>query len=319
MRFPLKFLSDLLIRIYVVGFHKQGESIVLLFKNKQSGIIFYSIVIDSFMKNNVHKTIEILNYEHIDHLNILCWTHPDNDHSWGLDKLLDSKFCNKNTKFISPYGIESKNLLYEGYNTYQRRYLEKLEDNIKESNVLHEIQSVSIKQHNVIDSFEITDGINNIDVNILSLSPFSSMLLKKSSLKSGIERNDFSIVLSINIGSYKFLFTSDIMDSNIDNLNPKYFDEPLFIKIPHHGSDKSKKMIAMLKTGADKNTIAFTTRFSRQNLPKEAIVEQYKQKCNRVDYTGDSGTHIYGIIRYDVDLYGDQDVKCGHMGNARKL
>lgn len=86
--FNVSTCENLLIIIFVIGYKKRGESIVVLFLDKSSNTVIYSIIIDSFKYCNINKTIEILNSYNIESIDILCWSHPDLDHTWGIDELL---------------------------------------------------------------------------------------------------------------------------------------------------------------------------------------------------------------------------------------
>ncbi len=61
----------------------------------------YLLVIDSYEKNNVNQTLDILDKIHKKRkLDMLIWTHPHDDHSIGLEHII-SKRCDKNTKIIT--------------------------------------------------------------------------------------------------------------------------------------------------------------------------------------------------------------------------
>ncbi len=83
---------------YVIGYKKEGESIVVLFK--QDDDVIFSMVIDSY-ERSANETIKILEKNKVKTLDFLVWTHPHKDHSVGIKRILDL-FCNINSKIIFP-------------------------------------------------------------------------------------------------------------------------------------------------------------------------------------------------------------------------
>ena len=134
--YPVSSLKNLRVRIYVVGYHKQGESIVIILLDNATEEIFYCGVIDTFKKKNIHITKEILEHYGIKRIDILCWSHPDNDHSWGLDELLEN-YCDDQTDFLYPYGVEPNNMFFSEYNKYQYKYLQIIHDKIEKNKVAY--------------------------------------------------------------------------------------------------------------------------------------------------------------------------------------
>ena len=82
---------NLLIKVYVIGYSNRGESICILFLDAgYDNKVLYSIVIDSFKYKGLNETVEILNQWGIDKdkLNMLVWSHPDYDHTYGIDEII---------------------------------------------------------------------------------------------------------------------------------------------------------------------------------------------------------------------------------------
>ena len=90
--------NNLSLENHVIGYQVQGESTVVLLK-KGDNVVF-SMVIDSYQQS-INATIDILKSNNINSLDFLVWTHPHEDHSEGIEILLE-EYCNKNTKVIIP-------------------------------------------------------------------------------------------------------------------------------------------------------------------------------------------------------------------------
>lgn len=86
--------------IYTVGYHKEGESVLILIKSDDA--VVYSIVIDSY-EDERNITYELLSKEKIDHIDMLCWSHPDKDHSLGISRFL--KWINEKTLIVVGSGF----------------------------------------------------------------------------------------------------------------------------------------------------------------------------------------------------------------------
>lgn len=78
--------NSLFFEVYLIGYNSQGESI-LFFLRTDEGVI-YSGVVDCYTYKSINKTIDLLKKENIEKIDFLCWTHPHDDHSLGIDKLL---------------------------------------------------------------------------------------------------------------------------------------------------------------------------------------------------------------------------------------
>ena len=95
-------VGNLYLEVYLLGYPGQGESILFLIKTiEDKDVILYSGVIDSYENNGTNKTIELLECLNIKKLNFLCWTHPDIDHSLGIDTILQ-RYTNKETRVVLP-------------------------------------------------------------------------------------------------------------------------------------------------------------------------------------------------------------------------
>lgn len=305
----------LIIKIFVIGYSSRGESILFLFLDKENSLVLYSIVVDCFKYKGLNKTKEILDQYKIQTLDMLCWSHPDFDHTKDMETLL-SCYCGKHTKIITPYGLNGK--LYDV-----------IDYNKEDISIVHEIINLNQKKGYHLTS-AVTPGLNQpmeyicfsdypdqIKTQISTLSPFSPDINRHIGSDRKIKKNDLSIALFIEVENYHFLLCSDIEDNTIRQMMNSSFDNPIFIKIPHHTSPTSQALLELLQV--DKmNTYGCTTIYKQHKLPNEELLEKYKDHCKTVHSTGTSkAKHInHGIIEYTFDLYDQKSVSAKCHGHA---
>ena len=80
--------------INVIGYKNKGESIVFFLK--ADGKVVYSGLIDCYEEASENVALTLLVNEKVKYFNFVCWTHPHDDHTIGLDKVL-IEFCNEKT------------------------------------------------------------------------------------------------------------------------------------------------------------------------------------------------------------------------------
>lgn len=100
---PITSSGDLRVKIFVIGYKNQGESIIILFidAGEEGCPVKYSVVIDCFKYNKRNITDEILRHYSVSTVSMLCWTHPDSDHSVDIDTLI-KKYCKESTQILLP-------------------------------------------------------------------------------------------------------------------------------------------------------------------------------------------------------------------------
>ena len=69
--------------IYTIGYEKEGESVIALIKT--DGIVVFSMVIDGYKNKKHNASFDILENEKVANLDFFCWSHPDKDHSLGIE------------------------------------------------------------------------------------------------------------------------------------------------------------------------------------------------------------------------------------------
>lgn len=313
--------KNLLVKVFVIGYSLRGESIIMLFIDKDCpNNVLYSIVIDCFTYKNINKTEEILNKYGISQIDMLCWSHPDFDHTKGIDTIIH-KFCNETTKIILPQGLNGKEYDVIDYNKCDIEIVKKIIKLNQRKKKVQLTASVTPTLYQPMEELSFVDYPDKIPVNIHALSPHSTLINERIGGDKTIKKNELSIVLFVEVGSfYKFVFCSDIENYSIDNIRQACFEDAVLVKIPHHTSMTSNNLLSML-INRDNNMLGCTTVYTSHKLPDPILLNEYKNICSQVHTTGTKkGNSInYGVIEYTFDFYDEKTaiIKC--HGHAKKV
>lgn len=316
-KIPITGYCNLRVKIFVIGYKSEGESIIILFVdvNDIKCPVKYSIVIDCFKYKNKNITDEILRRYSVETLSMLCWTHPDLDHSVAIDALI-KKYCKESTQILLPehfYNTPSDIV------TINNKKLKDAVDKIFSLNRLRRktVSNVSATAggYSEVKSIRFAGVDGNMKASINVITPISSILadyVKES--KRNVIKNELSISLIINIDEYYLYFGGDTVDKHIDAINAAYLGECRFVKIPHHSSTTSMSLTNYLPQEID---TACTTIFSKHRLPDTTVLQAYCS-MGKVFATGDNNNkNDYGVIEYEYDFSKtDIDIKINLYGNA---
>ncbi|MEG2246655.1 MAG: hypothetical protein RSC84_04320 [Peptostreptococcaceae bacterium] len=295
--------DKLIIDIYLIGYKNIGESLIFIIYCDER--IVYSGVVDSYEQEQ-NKTIEILKENNIDKLNFICWTHPDEDHSIGIDTLLED-YTDINTKVILPEGIDGEEY---SYNERIKNTFNQINENlISRKNDRFKVYSAS--DNKILECFMFDRGIKGKEeFKIVSIAP-NTMITRRNKFNTTLKKNDYSIALILTLGSFTVLLSGDIENKTIDKFDYFYIPEIIdYIKTPHHTSDSSDKLINFLDENS-KCEVACTTVYKKGkvNLPKKEVIEKYKKLVKNF-YCTDSNKKDYkdkyGIIKISCDIINKQ-------------
>ena len=129
-----------------------------------------------------------------------------------------------------------------------------------------------------------------------------------------MEHNLMSIVYSVEINGRNYLFTGDLLDDGARMMSEEVLARINYIKIPHHGSERSKEFQYKTKQFCDGGIIATTTRFNNSQDPKESTLSAYRD-IGEVYFVTDERSDFAGCIETEVDVMNDtRFTKC--IGNA---
>ena len=266
-KFNIEDYKNVRLRIFVIGYSDQGESIVTLFMDEHEHV-FYTMVVDCYAKGDVNKTKELLDKFHVVHIDLLCWSHPDRDHSVGVDTLIEN-FCDDRSYILVPYGIEVRDEDCVKYNDGDKQIIDSI---FTHNSRLHKaFKPISCNEEGLsqVTSFDLCSLLDDkLHVRLYALSPHAEYIAEArhnyKEKQQYIHKNDFSISLCLDIGdSYFFHYCSDIEDRTINHIYPDYFGKATFIKIPHHSSKGSANLLDLLP---EDKLICCTTTVSIQPL-----------------------------------------------------
>lgn len=317
---------NLIIKVYVIGYPQRGESICILFLDSgYDNKVLYSIVIDCFKYKGINKTIEILDEWGIkkdkDKLDMLVWSHPDYDHTYGIDAVLYN-CCDEKTKVILPYDLNGEAWNKIDYNRDDKEIVEKILGLTKRKFLSHETACVPQNLYIPFENMVFNDLLGDLHADIFAISPHSARINYLLETHSEIHKNDLSIGLCIDVGNeykYRLVFLSDIENEAIHMLYNKSYEDPVFIKIPHHTSSTSDHYLECISNLDEKPYIACTTTYKTQKLPEKDLLAGYISQVQQVDCTGFSKNknQNFGFIEYTFDFYKDNTITVNHEGHAR--
>lgn len=281
--------------------------------------VFYTMVVDCYVKGDMNKTKELLDRFHVEHIDLLCWSHPDKDHSVGVDTLIEN-FCNDKSYILVPYGIEGRDGDCVKYNEGDKQVIQSIFAHNSRLHKAFKPISCIEEGHLQVTSFDLCPLLDDeLHIRLYALSPHAEYIAEArfnyKEKQQYIHKNNFSISLCLDIGnSYFFHYCSDIENRTINHIYPDFFEKATFVKIPHHSSKGSANLLDLLPK--DK-LISCTTTYKSQGLPNEDVLKQYKVRSSYLHTTGTSDdVNSYGIIEYDFDLFGQHSVDVRLYGNA---
>lgn len=311
-------LDNLEIKLFVVGYKVKGESALMLFIDKgKNGKVVYSILIDSYENNtlaNPNLSSFILGKYGVTKVDCIVWTHPHDDHTKGLDNIVD-RFCKYDTRFYLPHYV------YTNQRKLQIKLqpsIRKIFNNIKRNadrSCFHPISSTG----NIDKAYNIDlipeDGSSSKHLDLYFLAPIDEVLFDKAMGKGTDDPNKLSIVMIVSVDDYYFYFGGDTDDDNIAQSRREIYPYCRWVKIPHHSSDTAS--LAQQRFAYNSHFAACTL-FSGDNFPYEDILNCYKKKFSHVFLTNSKPSrHAYGVIEFTyafcqnsvqanvgVDLYG---------------
>lgn len=312
------FTNSLILEVYLIGYTNKGESIVFFFKTDNT--ICYSGVVDCYEYKSVNKTIELLKKENLETIDFLCWTHPHDDHSIGIETLLE-QYCDDHTKIwltdIYPDKIEECG--------YSKSSI-KMYTNIKSRVRTQKSRIKFAKDDTTLDRFRCV-GCETYLIEIKSFAPNSTIIAERKELNQDEEGNPYSIGLSIFAGKFNIMLCGDVENKTIERFDESFFDTPIdYIKIPHHGSSTGNLLPKILKRfGIDAPSVATSTVYSQHNLPEEAVLMDYKKWHTKEIYitshlSSDSNKETYGIVFTSFDILENREypIETSLQGNSTR-
>lgn len=328
-------INDISISIFLIGYEKEGESCIFIVHTKEPKEVLYSMVIDCYEEKNINYAMKILEkYNKKRKIDMLIWTHPHDDHSIGLDKLI-FKMCDKNTQIITASVLNDT----PHYTTITNSLIHKIAS-INNGKVPKDRWKINSLAHfqDILQKIEFTNGKDVIEkINIRCISPYPNVGNVQAGLKT-FSVNKMSIGIIVEVIRKKnrlnFLFAGDMegqtinsiieeqedlladMNINEDEMIPSVYN---YIKLPHHGSDNSSNLVNLLDE-ENKSELGCTTVFASKNLPRENALRNYSNYIKSLHCTSNININKFGtgiiLVRYDIK---NIKTKLKHIGTASKI
>lgn len=312
------FKEKLELVIYTVGYAKEGEAIVAIVK--MDDVVSYTIAIDGYKVENRNIAFSILEYEKIENIDLLCWSHPDTDHSLGLEDY--KKFISNRTKIVVGDGYSQTIQKWDDANPVMNKFIrdELMKDLKRKDRVI--IKPVSTGMNLVNENYMNVKTAENFSLKIDAFAPNNYLNLRREIIGDDLIKNNISVGLTIHLGEAVAIFCADVPNVVFNQLNE--FEFPTFveyIKIPHHGSKSSN---ALLKKIQGQPLVACTTVNAKNSLPNKDILNAYKKMVKKIYCTNDLtkeeqlmewGVH-QTVIRIDA---GELEEKSALYGHAKEV
>lgn len=314
-------LDTFFIQIYIIGGNNgNGESILILFCDEEK--VIKTIAIDSCVaKINGESVViagKLLETYKVNKIDCFIWTHPHNDHTKGLQKLIEKYFSNSSIIVIPKqiYGGENNIVKVSHLCEKTIRFI----NNRFKSNNIKSIDC-DVQEKRKVYTFTLQEEFSGKEIhcNVYCLTPTSYILddIKRNEGKklSKSELNILSISFILDIEGYYFFFGGDASDRTLLNTNNGDIKKCRWIKIPHHASSTAENFIDHLEQDIDS---AVTTAFHSQKLPNTSILDKYKRRTDYVYITHkQKDKKGIGMVKYEY-RFKDNDVQLtiSTYGNA---
>lgn len=315
--------NDFSLLIYVAGGDKgEGEGILILFLNQDQVIRTISMDCCKATVNGTDCNIlhSLLNRHKVKKIDCFVWTHPHDDHSNGLDELIDCHY-RKGSIGILPKQIYGTNNDIVNMKAMSRRVLHQFNTKFKKKS-LKSIDCQS-REKRCVYSFDMEDVTTGDvkNVRLYCLTPMDYLLDDKRRNDKKISDsllNDISLSLVLDIDGYCYFFGGDATDKTLKETDLDFLYQCRWVKIPHHASKSTEKVMQHFNNAIDS---AVTASFLRCKLPNTNVLNQYKKKTNQLYVTQlkADDTFDLGMVGY---LYSFRDsavqLKITRYGNASK-
>ena len=314
----LFFESSLEFEINVIGYKNQGECILFFIKTDNN--IVYSGMIDCYKEKHLDIIREQINNRHINSLDFVCWTHPHDDHTKGLEGII-REFCGSTTALWVTDIMPNDYALYSDESTrvYKKIKQIHLEDNPEKIKVKY------AKNTTIMEKL-ICSGINEYVFKITSFAPDSTILAERHINDEDEQGNIYSIGLVINFGRYYILLAGDVENLTFREISDFELDHPIdYIKIPHHGSSTASELVKKLSNmDILAPSVATTTVYSRGKIPSKEVLDTYRTWgtetviCTSNIEKEKDNPDLFGMIKTTFDILEQREyqIETTLIGNS---
>jgi ribonuclease BN (tRNA processing enzyme) len=293
-------VDNLFLTIYLIGYSGEGESILFTISStKPENRLFYIGIIDSYAKNDINITIDLLK-KLLDKYNLknkkldfLCWTHPHDDHTKGMVGIL-KKYCNTKTLISTPNVFYMKEALSDESNKVIN-YIFNLNYN---KHVKNRSKLEILTGEDRLQIINIGEGRNKWQMVIENYGPYPNIAYMQNPDKT-IDLNKLSTSLMLTFNGIKIFLGGDVQDMSIKSF-VNFPDKINFIKIPHHTSTTSTYLTKLLKN-VELTNIACTTVFNNGKLPEKKLLLKYINLSEKVFCTSKTNVNRLRKAAPEID------------------
>lgn len=302
----------------MIGYHDQGESVVFFIKT--DGMVAYTGLVDCYKTEEQNAVKMVLEEERIKKVDFVCWTHPHDDHTRGLDEIW-KEYCTKETCFCCSDIIEAD---LELYSKEAKMLFESIAD-VHTSPKREKMKIMYLKDATQVERLRCVGNTKQYEFRIQSFAPNSAKLAERLIEDKDQKGNEYSIGLFLFLGQYSIMLAGDVENPTMRRIADSDVEYPVdFIKIPHHGSmsasflPEKMRELDLLPPG-----IAASTLFRIHRLPREeALAKYYNWGCKEIYLTGniegERDTVGYGIVKTTFDILekSEYDIETKLIGDA---
>lgn len=279
--------------------------------------IIYNVFTDNYDVNGFQYWLSELPED--TRIDAFIWTHPDEDHSLGIDRLLAKFDPDKMADIYLPTSL-TKQLLKDNNKLAALSSYEYLKNNYNKGK-RYQWNEISLCAGEEIRYFcrrKIIDRTNNncVTFQIGFILPYSSVInrrVDRSKMNNG-EMNDLSLFFIIELNKVRYIFSGDLAEINLQFIEDDYLSECRFVKIPHHGSREPINLLDKIQGLPTLKPQSVATVFGSTH-PYDDVLDKYAKKCQAVYSTG-RGNHPYGTVTLDYNVKDTQKHTVVLQGNA---
>lgn len=312
--------QKLYLEINMIGYKTMGESIILSLKSSDTTVL-WTAIIDCYKYDNLnitYDTLKEMGYGNDKKIDLLCITHPDEDHTKDI-KMIMNDFTNNNTIYLMPdflaSNIDETNDIKEIRKIISDRYSRHSDGRL--NNIFY---NRNINEPNLNWKFIGSDNKTHI-LRIETYLPTDS-IMTMSRNNNNQYKNDYSLFINLIIDDKNnYVFTGDCMDYSIVCLEEEdlqKMNKVLYFKIPHHGSDIKKMQELIINNRLTLYNVSACA--YRKGTTQRKILDFYNENCEDVSITFTDTENIkkYGLLKHVFDATNGILVKdkCIALGGA---
>ena len=299
INYPLevKDIRSLHLDIHTIGYPEVGEALLTMICD--GGQALFTVLTDCYGTKDYNHIHHVMQMAHTNRIDAFIWTHPDKDHSVDIPAILGKYDPGSKAQVFLPSALNRHMGLSEdaqmGLDYVMKHY---------NSNTRYDANYVSLnkdERQQMLMSLKIKALKPGIDVycRYNFLLPSASIIARRLNSDANVYLNDLSIFYIITFNDYNYVFCGDLSEQNVKFIDPDLLENAVFIKIPHHGTDRLKTFVPKFISKGVKDAVSVTTVFKKQGLPKESVLNEYASISKGIYCTSDinkSPNVTYGCV-----------------------